>query len=76
MIVAIAALLSAPRIASWRFVSRPFSLTTSTGPSSGTVSMWAHRRTVGAPSGPAMRASRLPAASSSHLEPEAAQILA
>ena len=34
-IVAIAALLSAPRIASWLFVSRPLSLTTSTGPSSG-----------------------------------------
>src|SRR5215208_6427504 len=60
-IVTTAALLSAPRIASCRFVRRPLSLTTSTGPSSGTVSMWAHRRTVGAPSGPGIRASRLPA---------------
>ena len=59
-IVTTAALLSAPRIASWRFVSRPSSLTTSTGPSSGTVSMCAHRSTVGAPSGPGTRASRLP----------------
>src|SRR6185436_10112016 len=59
-IVTTAALLSAPRIALWRFVRRPLSLTTSTGPSSGTVSMWAQSRTVGAPSGPRMRASRLP----------------
>src|SRR5215208_2845686 len=59
-IVTTAALLSAPRMASWRFVRRPSWLTTSTGPSSGTVSMCAHSRTVGAPSGPGTRASRLP----------------
>ena len=83
MIVAIAALLSAPRIASWRLVSRPFSLTTSTGPSSGTVSMCAQSRIVGAPSGPGMRASTLPAVRPGgrprvvllRLEPEAAQVL-
>ena len=38
----------------------PLSDTTSTGPSSGTVSMCAHSSTVGDPSGPGMRASRLP----------------
>src|SRR5687767_3414028 len=59
-IVAIAALLSAPRMASWRFGSRPFSLTTSTGPSSGTVSMCAHSSTVGASSDPGIRASTFP----------------
>src|SRR5215207_10228144 len=59
-IVTTAALLSAPRMASWRFVRRPSWLTTSTGPSSGTVSMCAHSRTVGAPSGPGTRASRFP----------------
>src|SRR4051794_1258373 len=59
-IVTTAALLSAPRIASWRFVRRPLSLTPPTGPSSGTVSMCAHSRTVGAPSGPGTRANRFP----------------
>ena len=82
MIVTIAALLSAPRMASWRFESNPSWLTTSTGPSSGTVSMWAQSSTVGAPSGPGTRANRLPASdplSSGgvvllHLEPESAKI--
>src|SRR4029079_10239864 len=46
--------------ASCRLVRRPSWLTTSTGPSSGTVSMCAHSSTVGAPSGPGTRAIRLP----------------
>src|SRR5918999_1361837 len=58
--VATAALLSAPTIASFRFRSRPFSRTTSTGASRGTVSRCAQSSTVRAPSGPRMRASRLP----------------
>ena len=82
-IVTTAALLSAPRMASWRFVSRPSWLTTSTGPSSGTVSMCAHRSTVGEPSGPGTRASRLPesepvcgcAVVLLHLDAQAAELL-
>ena len=68
-IVATAALLSAPRIASWRFRSTPFSCTTSTGAASGTVSRWAQSRIVGAASGASMRASRLP-----HSEPVSAAL--
>ena len=59
--VATAALLSAPRIASLALRSAPPSCTTFTGAASGTVSRWAHSRIVRAPSGPSMRASRLPA---------------
>ena len=61
MIVATAALLSAPRIAALRLAKASCSRTTSTGASSGTVSMCAQSRIVRAPSGPGMRASRLPA---------------
>jgi hypothetical protein len=57
---ATAALLSAPRIASRRFVNRPSVSTTSMRSVSGTVSRWAQSITVRAPSGAAMRASRLP----------------
>ena len=61
---------------------RPSSRTTSTGAASGTVSRWAQSRIVRAPSGPAMRASRLPASEPVvgaaavllDLEPERAQL--
>ena len=61
MTVATAALLSAPRMPALRLEKASCSRTTSTGASSGTVSMCAQSRIVRAPSGPGMRASRLPA---------------
>src|SRR4051794_4244270 len=61
-ITAIAALLSAPRIASLRLRRTPSTSSTCTGASSGTVSRWAQRRIVRASSeGAGRRASRLPA---------------
>ena len=60
MIVATAALLSAPRMPSLRLRRTPPSRSTSTGAASGTVSRWAQSRMVRAPSGPGTRAIRLP----------------
>ena len=59
--VATAALLSAPRMASLALESTPSWRWTSTAASSGTVSMCAQSSTVRASSGPARRASTLPA---------------